>query len=69
MIKVDIVSTIDAKDFTHALEFLLNRGIKILDIQYKPMWVPQEYLDGVSVKGILVDRALVVYDDCEGAEE
>ena len=70
MTKVFMIGNEDPIAFQNSInDFIRNK--KIIDIKYQAFLLPKEYTGGVMSRSVVVDRALIIYedgpslDDCE----
>lgn len=62
MTKVFMVGNEDPIAFQNSInDFIQNK--KIIDIKYQAFLMPKEYTGGVMSRSVVVDRALIIYEE------
>lgn len=64
MIKTKLISNSDCVEFEKNLnDFIKDK--KVVDIKYKPMWIPTSMHGATITSTTIFDRVLVIYEEDE----
>lgn len=62
MTKVRVVSSSDALQFQNSVNTFIQDK-KVIDIKYQPILLAKEYTSGVPTRTVMIDRALIIYEE------
>ena len=62
MTKVRVVSSSDALQFQNSVNNFIQ-GKKVIDIKYQPIPLAKESTSGVPTRTVMIDRALIIYEE------
>lgn len=62
MTKVMMVGNEDPIAFQNSINSII-RNKKVVDIKYQAFFMPTEYTGGVMSKSVIVDRAMIIYEE------